>query len=145
MGAALVGLYRGEYPAKSPYPLYAQMVTDAGFRRFAWAQASAKAAQGGAPVWMYRWDWPSPAWDGRFGAAHAIDVPASFGHVRDALLGAGAGTATASASATGRRLASILSESLARFAAKEALRVALSPIGRNFPQGIMPVFCWGRI
>ncbi len=58
---------------------------------------------------MYRWDWPSPAWDGRFGAAHAIDVSASLGHVRDSLLGAG--------TCTGRRLAAALSGALVRFAA----------------------------
>jgi para-nitrobenzyl esterase len=108
-GESLLGLYRARRPDKSPYLLHAEIITDAGFRRYALAQAEAKAALGGAGVWMYRWDWPSPAWDGRFGAAHAIDVSASLGHVRDSLIGAG--------SATGRRLAAALSGALARFAA----------------------------
>jgi para-nitrobenzyl esterase len=28
-----------------------------------------------APVWMYRFDWHSPAFDGRLGAAHALELP----------------------------------------------------------------------
>jgi para-nitrobenzyl esterase len=28
-----------------------------------------------APVWMYRFDWESPARDGRLGAAHAVELP----------------------------------------------------------------------
>jgi para-nitrobenzyl esterase len=28
-----------------------------------------------APVWMYRFDWASPAFEGRFGATHALELP----------------------------------------------------------------------
>ena len=87
----LLQLYRGRWPRKSPFLLQAQMVTDAGFRRFAYAQAERKAAQGRAPVYVYQWDWATPAFDGRFGAAHGADVSASFGNVRDAMVGAGCG------------------------------------------------------
>lgn len=31
--------------------------------------------QQGAPVWMYRFDWQSPAFGGVLGAAHAMDIP----------------------------------------------------------------------
>ncbi len=89
--AGLVDLYRARWPAKSPYLLNAQMITDAGFRRFAYAQAERKAAQGRAPVYMYQWDWPTPAFEGRFGAVHAADVAASFDNTRDAIVGAGTG------------------------------------------------------
>jgi para-nitrobenzyl esterase len=108
-GAPILAAYRAAQPAKPPYLLHAQMVTDAGFRRFALMQAAAKVAAGGAPVWMYRWDWPSPAWDGRFGATHAMDVSASLAHPRDSLLGGGA--------RTGARLARALSSALGAFAA----------------------------
>ena len=104
----LLALYRRHYPAKSAYLLHAQMVTDAGFRRLADTQAEARVRHG-APVWRYQWDWPSPAWDGLFGAAHAMDVSATFNNVRDPLLGAG--------HATGRKLAGGLSSAFARFAA----------------------------
>jgi para-nitrobenzyl esterase len=86
---SLASLYRERHPEKTPYLLHAEMMTDSGFRRFAHAQAEAKAARGHAPVYMYLWEWPSPAFDGKFGAVHAMDVSASFHNERDAILGGG--------------------------------------------------------
>jgi para-nitrobenzyl esterase len=88
-GTTLQNLYREHFPAKSPYLLHAQMVTDAGFRSFAHTQAEAKAARKRGPVYTYLWEWGSPAYNGKFGAAHAMDVSASFHNVRDAILGSG--------------------------------------------------------
>ncbi len=86
---SLLALYRGHFPTKSPYLLYSQMITDAGFRRFAHSQAELKAAQGGAPVFTYLWEWVSPAHDAKFGAVHAMDVAASFHNEREAIVGGG--------------------------------------------------------
>jgi para-nitrobenzyl esterase len=66
------------------------MITDAGFRRFAHAQAEAKAARQRAAVYTYLWEWTCPAFDGKFGAVHAMDVAASMHNERDAILGSGA-------------------------------------------------------
>jgi para-nitrobenzyl esterase len=88
-GRTLHALYRQHFPDKSPYLLHAQMVTDAGFRRFAHAQAESKSARGRAPVYAYLWQWTSPAFDGKFGAVHAMDVSASLHNERDAILGSG--------------------------------------------------------
>jgi para-nitrobenzyl esterase len=87
---AIAVLYRGA--AATPYLTWARIVTDAGFRRLAHAQADARATVA-APTWMYRWDWPCPAWDGRYGAAHAMDVAASLARPDDALLGGASGAA----------------------------------------------------
>jgi para-nitrobenzyl esterase len=87
--APLQKAYRERFPAKPPYLLYAQIVTDAGFRRFAHAQAEAKAARKRAAVYTYLWEWTCPAFDGKFGAAHAMDVAASMHNERDAILGSG--------------------------------------------------------
>lgn len=86
-------LYRGRWPAKTPFLLQAQIVTDSGFRRFAATHAQLKATQQRAAVYCYRWDWASPALDGLYGAAHASDVAASLGNYREALLGGGVRTA----------------------------------------------------
>jgi para-nitrobenzyl esterase len=86
---ALLALYREHFPTKSPYLLHAQIVTDSGFRRFAHAQAECKADGLGAPVYTYLWEWISPAYGGKFGAVHAMDVSASFHNERDAILGGG--------------------------------------------------------
>jgi para-nitrobenzyl esterase len=87
--ALLEKTYREHFPTKSPYLLYAQIITDAGFRRFAHAQAEAKAARQRAAVYMYLWEWTCPAFDGKFGAVHAMDVAASMHNERDAILGSG--------------------------------------------------------
>jgi para-nitrobenzyl esterase len=88
-GDRLLALYRQHFPAKSPYLLHAQMITDSGFRRFAHTQAEMSAVRGRAPVYTYVWDWTCPAFDAKFGAAHAMDVSAAFHNERDAILGSG--------------------------------------------------------
>jgi para-nitrobenzyl esterase len=106
--AGLQKLYRTCFPDKSPYLLYAQMVTDSGFRSFAHAQAEAKAVRVRAPVYMYLWEWVSSAYEGKFGAAHAMDVSASFHNERDAILGSGSPDA--------RRMCSSLASTWVAFA-----------------------------
>lgn len=86
----IAALYDGAAP--TPYLTHARIVTDAGFRRMAHAQADARAGAG-IPTWLYRWDLACPAWDGRYGAAHAMDVAASLARPDDSLLGGGSGRA----------------------------------------------------
>jgi para-nitrobenzyl esterase len=85
----LLARYREGWPHKSPFLLHAQIVTDATFRFCAYVQAERKASQGAAPVYMYLWEWPSPSFDGKLGAAHAIDVAASLGNDHNAIIGGG--------------------------------------------------------
>jgi para-nitrobenzyl esterase len=85
-GRELVGLYRKYDPVASPFLIQAQVLTDAGGRRAAYALAARKAAQGGAPAYVYQWDWRTPAMGGKFGAVHGIDVSASLHNSRDAFL-----------------------------------------------------------
>jgi para-nitrobenzyl esterase len=86
----IIAMYRKAWPNKTPYLIQAQIFTDAGFRRSAIAQAERKAALGRAPAYMYLWEWPSPGFNGKFGAVHGTDVSASFFNVRDGIVGAGA-------------------------------------------------------
>ena len=86
----LLALYRRHYPQKSPFLVQAQAFTDAGSRRAAITQAERKAALGKAPAYMYLWSWECPAYSGKFGAVHGLDVSASFHQVRDNIVGVGA-------------------------------------------------------
>jgi para-nitrobenzyl esterase len=104
--ALLQKTYREHFPEKSPYLLHAQIITDAGFRRFAHAQAEAKA--GRQAVYTYLWEWNCPAFDGKFGAVHAMDVAASMHNERDAILGSG--------SADAHRMCDALASALLAFA-----------------------------
>jgi para-nitrobenzyl esterase len=85
----IVAMYRKAWPNKSPYSVQAQIFTDSGFRRSAYAQGERKSALGKAPAYMYLWEWPSPGFGGKFGAIHGIDVSASFYNVRDPIVGVG--------------------------------------------------------
>ena len=104
----LLALYRRHRPSASPYLLLGEIATDAGFRRFAHAQANRLAEADHAPVYTYQWTWTTPAFGGVFGAAHATDVPATFHNVHDPLLGVG--------DTEGARLADRLSSALIAFA-----------------------------
>lgn len=86
----VVHLYRDDDPSASPFIINARIVTDRGFRRGARVLSSRKAAQaanGGAPVWTYLWAAESPAFNGRYGATHAVDNSYSMHDVRMALSG----------------------------------------------------------
>ena len=65
------------------------MFTDTQTRLRAITQAERKAAQGGAGVWMYIWEWATPGFDGKLGAVHGHDVDASFNLYRNGICGSG--------------------------------------------------------
>ncbi|MEO8300212.1 MAG: carboxylesterase/lipase family protein [Rhizomicrobium sp.] len=74
----VLAAYRKLYPEKRPFLIKAMIATDKVWRRNAVLQAERKTAQGGAPAYMYRWDWPIPAAGGKFGAIHGADLSMSF-------------------------------------------------------------------
>jgi para-nitrobenzyl esterase len=80
-------LYRARYPDKSPYLLQAMLITDAGLRRSVVRQAERKHALGHAPAYVYTWEWPTPAFNGKFGAVHGTDVGTAFHSTRGAMYG----------------------------------------------------------
>ncbi|HEV3140002.1 MAG TPA: carboxylesterase family protein [Vicinamibacterales bacterium] len=85
----ILELYRAASPGKTHYLIQAQVFTDSANRVRAIQQAERKAAQGGAPAYMYIWEWATSAFDGKLGAVHGHDVEASFNLYRNAIGGAG--------------------------------------------------------
>lgn len=85
--AALVDMYRVEDPHATPFVLQARIDTDATFRVGAHLQSERKAAQQAAPVWTYLWKTPSPAYGGRYGAPHGVDIGPSLHDIRMGLNG----------------------------------------------------------
>ena len=75
-GSALAA-YRAAHPQAAPGDLLADALTDWWVRvpaiRLADAHASASAA-----TYMYEFDWPSPAFGGRLGACHGLEIPFVF-------------------------------------------------------------------
>ena len=82
----VLDLYRTEDPKASPYLIQARVISDQG-RGASVLMAERKAALGKAPAYVYLWKSPAPAWGGRYGATHAVDVGPSMHEVRGALHG----------------------------------------------------------
>jgi para-nitrobenzyl esterase len=79
LSAEGVSVYRDARPGASPGDLLAALVTDWFFAVPGLRVAEARAAAGAAPTWVYRFDHPAPADNGRLGAAHAVEIPFVFG------------------------------------------------------------------
>lgn len=71
----MIAAYKKIYPEATPSDIACQFVTD----RVMWAGsidwAERKNATGGAPVYVYRWDYTTPALGGILGATHGGDLP----------------------------------------------------------------------
>ncbi|HVT77840.1 MAG TPA: carboxylesterase family protein [Acidimicrobiales bacterium] len=93
----------------SPSEVFVAALTDQLFRQHSIRLAEAKAERGD-PVWMYLFDWRSPARDGALGACHGLELPFVFGTLSSPL-GALAGTGAAADA-----LASAVQESWIAFA-----------------------------
>lgn len=82
--------YRENRPDATPGELVVAFGTDWFFRIPAIRLAEARSG-GPAGTWMYEFAWPSPAFGGRLGACHALELPFVFDTLeteRDELLGA---------------------------------------------------------
>jgi para-nitrobenzyl esterase len=75
--ARMEGHYRSLAPGGGPAVLMGAVATDQAFRMpaISMAEGLAAAPDRQAPVWMYRFDWSSPAMGGQLGAAHALEIP----------------------------------------------------------------------
>ena len=77
-GAAdIVAAYRKEYPKETPFGIWAA-ISAANMRQNAIAQAERKAAQGGAPAYMYLYAWRTPALGGKIGTFHSSEITFVF-------------------------------------------------------------------
>ncbi|MER5733632.1 carboxylesterase family protein [Streptomyces sp. NPDC002138] len=71
--------YERARPGARPADVLMDLITDELFRAPAVRLAEARAAAG-RPVWAYQFDLPSPAYEGRLGAAHCLELPFAFGN-----------------------------------------------------------------
>jgi para-nitrobenzyl esterase len=88
----VLDLYRQEDPNAAPYLIQSRIISDMG-RGASFSMAERKAALGKAPAYVYLWKAPSPAWNGRYGATHGVDVGPSGREVRGGLQGPNANSA----------------------------------------------------
>jgi len=77
----MITLYRSHRPAATSADLAAIMAGDASeLRAAAYVIAAAKHAQGGAPVYLYRFNWRSPVRRGTLRSMHGMELPFVFDH-----------------------------------------------------------------
>jgi len=74
---AVYAAFRKRTPEAKPFDLWSR-IASASVRQGALAQAGAKAAQGGAPAWLYWFTWQTPVLDGRPRAFHCAEIPFTF-------------------------------------------------------------------
>ena len=74
----VIALYRRLHPTTNPAELLIAILTDSNFRIRSLTLAQRKAAQAGAPVYLYAFQWETPVHGGRLKAPHAMDVPFTF-------------------------------------------------------------------
>jgi para-nitrobenzyl esterase len=79
--ARTVAALRAAYPNDKPSDIYFTAATEASFRTRAIAQAERKAAQGGAPAYMYLLNWETPVAGGKWKSPHALEIGMVFDNV----------------------------------------------------------------
>lgn len=94
----VIALYGRNQPGREPIDLFLRLDTDASsFRQGVDTQAERKAAQsaqpGGAPVYMYRFEYYSPVREGRLKAMHCMEIPFVFDNLEAGRIYTGAGPA----------------------------------------------------
>jgi len=75
----LISRYRRTMPSASSLDLLVRIATDVGMRHRAIRLAERQLA-GGAPVFMYEFDWRTPCFGGRW-ALHSVEIPFAFGNL----------------------------------------------------------------
>jgi len=70
----MLEVYRDDHPGRSLSRAWVDLIGDLVFRIPALRLAE-DLARHGAPVYVYRFDWKSPAFGGRLGATHALELP----------------------------------------------------------------------
>ena len=69
------------YPAAKPSDIYFTITTVRTMRKSSIEQAERKAAQGGAPAFMYLLNWETPVDGGKWKSPHALDIALMFNNV----------------------------------------------------------------
>lgn len=73
-----VAVYRTRHPGASPARLFQYLHADVTMLPFAPAIAERHADLGGAPSYLYRFDWETPALEGRLMSPHALEIAFVF-------------------------------------------------------------------
>ncbi len=79
--AAVIAAYRKDQPGISAIDVAIEVASDSFAWKNALTQAERKAAQRGAPVYMYYFTWKSPVREGKLRAFHTLEIPFALDNV----------------------------------------------------------------
>jgi para-nitrobenzyl esterase len=78
---AIIAGYKKLQPGSSPSDIYFEATTDANYLAGHRLQAERKVAQGGAPTWLYLFNWDTPVQGGKWRCPHSLDIGFVFDNV----------------------------------------------------------------
>jgi para-nitrobenzyl esterase len=108
---ALIKAYRTEFPKLSPSGIYFYVSSYSMMGSGSVKIAERKAALGRAPAYLYRLDWETPIFGGKFLSPHGLEMPMVFDNVE------GGGAALTGGGSEAKNLAAKMSEAWIAFAA----------------------------
>jgi para-nitrobenzyl esterase len=107
---ALIRAYRSEFPKMSPSGIYFHISSYSMMGSGSIKIAERKAALGRAPAYVYRFDWETPIFNGKFLSPHGLEMPMVFDNVE------GGGAALTGGGQEAKRIAAKMSEAWIAFA-----------------------------
>ena len=80
--APVIEAFRAANPQATPWDLYILIATDHPRGTYTRELARRKAAQAGAPAFVYRFDWETPEGGGHMRSPHTIEIPFVFNNIK---------------------------------------------------------------
>ncbi len=78
----MIEAFRKAHPEATPWDLWILIASEHPRGAYARETAKRKAAQGGAPVYLYRFDWETPEGGGNMRSPHTIEIPFVFNNIK---------------------------------------------------------------
>lgn len=78
---AVIDAFRAAHPDATPWDLWILIATDHPRGTYSRETARRKAAQAGAPAYLYRFDWETPEGGGHMRSPHTVEIPFVFSNI----------------------------------------------------------------
>ena len=80
-GDFVIEAFRAVYPRATPWDLWILIATEHPRGAYSRELAKRKAAQAGAPAYLYRFDWETPEGGGHMRSPHTVEIPFVFNNI----------------------------------------------------------------
>lgn len=80
-GDFVIEAFRAAYPRATPWDLWILIATEHPRGAYSRELAKRKAAQAGAPAYLYRFDWETPEGGGHLRSPHTVEIPFVFNNI----------------------------------------------------------------